>query len=50
MIYKVIKIQRGAPPLCDVEMEGKIYQGIRMVIGQDGWVPSIKCLLDAICK
>lgn len=50
MIYKIIKVRPGAPPLCDVEVEGKTYQCIRMVIGPDGWAPSVKCILDAICK
>jgi len=45
---RIITIQPGAPPTCTIGVHGKVYPGIRMVMGNDGWKPYLLDLLDTI--
>lgn len=42
---KILKIRPGSPPYCNVEVGGKVYQGVAMVIGPNDWDVSISDLL-----
>ena len=45
---KLIAIQPGSPPWCTVDINGVQYEGIRMVMGPNGWKPLLVDILDIL--
>lgn len=41
----VSNVKPGAPPMCDVSWNGKLYSNVTMVMGPSGWHVSLRDLL-----